>query len=49
MAACSILGAASLVDASERDTVADKAITGVLLKNKAASAVANHFQYELIF
>lgn len=49
MTACSMLGAACLVDATERGTAADKAITGMLLKNKAASAVANHFKHESIF
>lgn len=49
MAAHSKFGAACLVDAAERDTAADKAVTGILLKNKAVSAVANQFKCEAIF
>jgi len=49
MAARRVLGAACLVDATERDTAADKAITGTLLKSKAASAAANHFKHKPIF
>lgn len=37
------------VDATARDTAADRAITAVLMENKAASAVGNHFKYEPIF